>query len=291
MWNGNNQTEYRPIKRVLVKHPRDAYGNQANADASWKDLGYPEPVAYDKVIREFEAFISILEKFIPTISYLPAADETGLDSIYTHDPIVPTNKGVVMMNMGKPQRRNEAKAMEKYFQNEGVPVLGWIESPATHEGGDSVWLDDHTLAMAHSFRTNEFGANRMRELAGGDFEVLSYGLPYWNGPGECLHIMSFISPVDKDLAVVYSRQMPIPFREELIRRGYKFIEVPDEEYATFGPNVLAVAPRVVVIASGNPKTSAALKAAGCEVYEYPGEDITHKGGGGPTCLTRALVRE
>lgn len=291
MWNGNNQTEYAPIKRILVKHPKDAYGSQSNADANWKDLGYPAPVSYDKVTKEFEAFVAILEKFIPTISYLPAAEGTGLDSLYTHDPIVPTNKGIIMMNMGKPQRRNEAKAMEKYFRDEGIPVIGWVESPATHEGGDSVWLDDRTLAMAHSFRTNAQGAERMRELAGGDFEVLSYGLPYWNGPEECLHIMSFISPVDKDLAVVYSKQMPIPFREELVRRGFKFVEVPEEEYATFGPNVLAVAPRVVVIPSGNPKTVAGLRAAGCEVYEYPAEDITHKGGGGPTCLTRALVRE
>lgn len=291
MWNGKNQSEYRAIKHILVKHPKDAYGSQANADANWEDLGYPAPVSYDTVTREFEAFAAILEKFIPKISYLPAAEGTGLDSLYTHDPIVPTDKGIIMMNMGKPQRRGEAKAMEAWFKAEGIPVRGWVESPATHEGGDSVWLDDQTLAMARSFRTNDEGVKRMRELAGGDFEVLSYGLPYWNGPEECLHIMSFISPVDKDLAVVYSRQMPIPFREELVRRGYKFVEVPDSEYATFGPNVLAVAPRVVVMPSGNPKTMDALKAAGCEVYVYPADDITHKGGGGPTCLTRALERE
>lgn len=291
MWNGNNQSEYRPIKRILVKHPKEAYGNQANADANWRDLGYPAPVAYDTVTREFEAFVGILEKFIPTISYLPATADTGLDSLYTHDPIVPTDKGIIMMNMGKPQRREEARAMEAYFRAEGIPIRGWVGPPATHEGGDSVWIDDHTLAMALSFRTNAAGVEKMRELAAGDFEVLSYGLPYWNGPEECLHIMSFISPVDKDLAVVYSRQMPIPFREELTRRGYKFVEVPDEEYATFGPNVLAVAPRVVIIPSGNPKTKDALRTAGCEVYEFPAADITHKGGGGPTCLTRALERE
>ncbi|MDR3321152.1 MAG: hypothetical protein LBS93_01800, partial [Synergistaceae bacterium] len=142
-----------------------------------------------------------------------------------------------------------------------------------------------------SFRTNAGGAKRMRELAGGDFEVLSYGLPYWNGPDECLHIMSFISPVDKDLAVVYSKQMPIPFREELARRGFCFVEVPESEYDTFAPNVLAIAPRVVAVAAGNPVTKERLREAGCEVYEYPGDDITLKGGGGPTCLTRALERE
>lgn len=291
MWNGKNQTEYRPIKRILVKHPKDAYGNQANADAQWKDLNYPAPVSYTKVTEEFEAFAEILRKFVPKISFLPSDPDTGLDSLYTHDPIVPTNKGIIMMNMGKPQRRNEAAAMERYFIQEGIPILGRVDAPATHEGGDSVWLDENTLAMAHSFRTNEDGAKRMREIAGSDFEVLSYGLPYWNGPEECLHIMSFISPVDKDLAVVYSKQMPIPFREELVRRGYNFVEVPDCEYDTFGPNVLAVAPRVVVLAAGNPKTAAGLREAGCEVYEYPGGDITFKGGGGPTCLTRALERE
>ncbi|MDR3254500.1 MAG: hypothetical protein LBT31_02895 [Synergistaceae bacterium] len=291
MWNGNNQTEYKPIRRILVKHPRDAYVNQTNADANWKDLGYPASVSYAKVTDEFEAFVEILKKFIPTISYLPFAPDTGLDSLYTHDPIVPTNKGIIMMNMGKPQRRREAYAMEQYFKAEGIPIRGWVESPATHEGGDSVWLDDNTLAMAHSFRTNADGAKRMRELAGGDFEVLSYGLPYWNGPNECLHIMSFISPVDKDLAVVYSKQMPIPFREELVRRGFSFVEVPESEYDTFAPNVLAIAPRVVAVAAGNPVTKERLREAGCEVYEYPGDDITLKGGGGPTCLTRALERE
>lgn len=291
MWNGKNQSEYRPIRRVLVKHPEAAYRSQANADAQWKDLGYPESVNYDRVHGEFEAFVAILKKFVPVVSFLPPDDDTGLDSVYTHDPIVPTDRGIILMNMGKPQRRKEPSAMEKYFLREGIPVLGRIDPPATHEGGDSVWIADDTLVMAHSFRTNPEGVRKMRELANGGFEVLSFGLPYWNGPGECLHIMSFISPVDKDLAVVYSKQMPIPFREELIRRGYQFIEVPDSEYATFGPNVLALAPRVVVIPSGNPKTKAALRAAGCDVHEYPAEHITHRGGGGPTCLTRALERE
>jgi N-dimethylarginine dimethylaminohydrolase len=291
MWNGKNQTEYAPIKKILVKHPKDAYRDQANADANWKDLGYPSPVSYEKVTAEFEAFIKILEKFIPTISYLPSYEGTGLDSLYTHDPIVPTDKGIIMLNMGKPQRRKEALAMEKYCVSEGIPIRGWLESPETHEGGDSVWIDENTLAMAHSFRTNTEGVRGMRKLAGGDFEVLSYGLPYWNGPDECLHIMSFISPVDRDLAVVYSKQMPIPFREELTRRGFKFVEVPDSEYDTFAPNVLAVAPRVVVIPAGNPITEGRLKEAGCDVYSFPAEDITFKGGGGPTCLTRALERE
>jgi N-dimethylarginine dimethylaminohydrolase len=291
MWNGMNQTEYRPIKRVIVKHPRDAYRSQENADSNWKDLGYPAPVSYAKVTEEFESFVEILRKFIPVISFLPAAEGTGLDSLYTHDPIVPTDKGIIMLNTGKPQRRGEAHAMEEYFKAEGIPIRGWLKSPATHEGGDSVWLDENTLAIAHSFRTNAAGIAEMQKLAGGDFEVIPFGLPYWNGPDECLHIKSFISPVDKDLAVVYSRQMPIPFREELVRRGYKFVEVPDSEYDTFGPNVLAVAPRVTVMAAGNPVTRERLREAGCEVYEYPAEDITFKGGGGPTCLTRGVERE
>jgi N-dimethylarginine dimethylaminohydrolase len=291
MGYGKVQNEYAPIKKILVKHPRDAYQNQANADANWRDLGYPAPVDYGKVTREFEAFVEILGKFIPVISYLPAFSGTGLDSLYTHDPIVPTDKGVVMLNMGKPQRRAEAKAMEEYFKSEGIPVRAWIEAPATHEGGDSVWIGENTLAMARSFRTNDAGVERMRAIAGGDFEVLAYGLPYWNGPDECLHIMSFISPIDKDLAVIYPKQIPIPFREELVRRGYKFVEVPDSEYDTFGPNVLAIAPRVVIVPSGNPKTADLLKQSGCEVYQYPAEDITFKGGGGPTCLSRALERE
>ena len=287
----SSQNEYGTIKKILMKHPKHAYLSQENADKQWQKLHYPAPVDMNRVMDEFESLLEIIKQYAAEVLMLPEAPNTGLDSIYTHDPLVTTNKGMILLNMGKPERRGEAQAMGKFFEQKGISIRGWVEDPGTHEGGDSVWIDENTLAVGSSFRTNREGISQLKKLAGSDFEVVSYGLPWWNGPDECLHIMSFISPIDKDLAVIYPKQMPIPMREDLDRRGYQYVVVPDSEYDTFGPNVLALAPRVVVIPDGNPLTKAALEAAGCKVYTYPAEDITCKGGGGPTCLTRALERE
>ena len=115
-------------------------------------------------------------------------------------------------------------------------------------------------------------------------------LPHWRGAGDVLHLMSLISPVDRDLAVVYSPLLPVPFRETLIESGYRLVEVPDEEFDTMGTNVLALGPRECVMIGGNPQTRAALEAAGARVTEYVGHEISVKGAGGPTCLTRPLIR-
>lgn len=287
----SSQNEYGAIKKILMKHPKDAYLSQENADKQWKRLHYPAPVSMSRVIDEFGKLVEIIRQYAGEVLLLPEAPNTGLDSIYTHDPLVTTNKGMILLHMGKLERRGEAEAMKRFFEQKDIPIKGWLEAPGTHEGGDSVWIDENTLAVGASFRTNREGIAQLKQLAGSDFEVVSYGLPWWNGPDECLHIMSFISPIDKDLAVIYPKQMPIPMREDLDRRGYKYVIVPDSEYDTFGPNVLALAPRVVVMPDGNPLTKAGLEEAGCKVYTYPAEDITYKGGGGPTCLTRALERE
>ncbi len=182
--------------------------------------------------------------------------------------------------------------MAAYFTQIGVPILGQIEAPGTLEGGDVCWLDARTVAVGEGYRTNAEGIRQFRALLGDAVdEVMAVPLPHWNGPQECLHLLSFISPVDHKLAVVYSRLMPVPFRQWLLTRGYRFVEVPDEEYDSFACNVLAVAPGKVIMIEGNPITQARLEAEGVAVSTFAGQDLCIKGGGGPTCLTRPIWRE
>ena len=193
--------------------------------------------------------------------------------------------------MGKPQRAAEPSAQERYFRSAGVPVVGSIQPPGLLEGGDFVWLDNRTAAVGLGYRTNGAGVRQLRDLLGDSIdELVEVALPHWRGPGDVFHLMSIVSPVDRDLAVVYSPLMPVSFRLHLLERGTSLIEVPDDEFVTMGANVLALEPGKALMIAGNPKTRARLEAAGVEVIEYAGSEISLKGGGGPTCLTRPLSR-
>jgi N-dimethylarginine dimethylaminohydrolase len=193
--------------------------------------------------------------------------------------------------MGKPERRGEPAAQEVAFRQLGIPVLGAIAAPGTLEGGDVVWLDERTIAVGRGYRTNDAGIRQLRELLGDLIdEMIVVPLPHWRGPGDVFHLMSIVSPIDRDLSVVYSPLMPVPFRERLLERGMALVEVPDEEFASMGANILAVAPRRCLALRGNPVTRRRLEAAGAEVLEYDGANISSAGGGGPTCLTRPLRR-
>ncbi|HOO63857.1 MAG TPA: arginine deiminase family protein [Synergistaceae bacterium] len=285
-----SQSEVEKIEKILVKHPREAYGSQAMLDVNWKDLGYTAPVNYVKALEEYEQFLSILEEHVPEVHFLPASDGTGPDSLYARDSCMITDEGAILFNMGKLQRRKEAAAAGDFFGELGLPLQGSITGEGTMEAGDMAWLDPETLAVGLSYRTNPEGVRQLREYAKGEFAVLDYPIPHWNGPEECLHLMSFISPVDRKAAVVYSKQMPVTFRQELVRRGYTLIEVPDQEYDTMACNVLALEPGLLLMIAGNPVTKKRLQQAGMEVLEFPGTEICWKGGGGPTCLTRPLLR-
>ncbi len=285
-----SQSEVEKIEKILVKHPRDAYGNQEALDANWKDLGYTAPVNYVKALEEYERFLSVIKEHVPEVHFLPARDDTGLDSLYARDSCMITDEGAILFNMGKLQRRKEAVAAGEFFEELGLPHRGSIIGEGTMEAGDMAWLDPETLAVGLSYRTNPEGVRQLREYAKGKFSVLDYPIPHWNGPEECLHLMSFISPVNHRAAVVYSKQMPVTFRKELLRRGYTLIEVPHEEYDTMACNVLALEPGLVLMIAGNPVTKKRLQQAGMEVLEFPGTEICWKGGGGPTCLTRPLLR-
>jgi N-dimethylarginine dimethylaminohydrolase len=173
----------------------------------------------------------------------------------------------------------------------GLPVAGVIDAPGTLEGGDVVWLDDRTIAVGRGYRTNAEGIRQLRTvLADSIDELIEVPLPHWRGAQDVMHLMSLVSPVDRNLAVVYSRLLPVPFRERLLQIGFTLVEVPDEEFESMGTNVLALAPRRCLVLSGNPTTRRALERAGAEVIDYEGEEISRKGAGGPTCLTRPLVR-
>lgn len=287
----NGQSETGTIKSALMKSPASAWFGQEYINRQWEKLHYPEKPSFEKALQEYNYFASIIEENVAEVYYLPEDDNTGPDSIYTHDPVIITGKGAVLCRMGKKERESEPDAIGKYLEKLGVPVIGRIEPPGKLEGGDVVWFDDDTAAVGLGYRTNREGAAQLRKLTEGLVkEIIEVPLPHWNGPEECLHLMSMISPVDRDLAVVYSRLMPVPFRELLIDKGIKLIEVPDEEYDNFACNVLALAPRRCVMIAGSPRTKAALEREGVTVFEYPGEDVSIKGGGGPTCLTRPLLR-
>lgn len=280
-----------PIRRVLVKQPRDAYQSQSQVDEQSPLLNYFGTPDFDKAQATHESLVSFLESSGAEVHFLPADDSTSLDSVYTHDPCVVTNGGVVLCTMGKVARLPESSAIAKYFESIGVPILGQIEAPGTLEGGDVVWIDERTVAIGEGYRSNSEGIRQIKELLGDHVdEVISVPLPHWTGPGDCLHLMSNVSPIDHDLYLVYSRLLPVPFREYLLTRNIELIEVPDEEYDSMACNVLAVAPRKVIMLEGNPVTQNRLEVKGVAVHTYDGSEISMKGAGGPTCLTRPFLR-
>ena len=280
-----------PIRRVLIKHPRYAYRNQVNVDQQYQQLNYCDVPNFKKSLIDYDAFAGLLESFGTEVHHLPEDESTSLDSIYTHDPCVVTNGGVILCTMGKKDRLSESAAMENYFQSINVPILGRIETPGTLEGGDVVWLDERTLAVGEGYRSNAEGIRQLKTLLGNLVdEVISVPLPHWTGAGDCLHLMSNVSPIDHDLFLVYSRLLPVPFRKYLLDRQIQFIEVPDEEYDSMGCNVLAMAPRKAIMIEGNPITRKLLEKEGVEIHAYDGSEISLKGAGGPTCLTRPFLR-
>ncbi|MBK9600679.1 MAG: amidinotransferase [Anaerolineales bacterium] len=282
---------YAPIRRMVLKHPREAFISQANLETQWEKLVYFGCPDFENSLAEYERFSGILEQFDFEIHYAPKDETTSLDSIYAHDPLVISNRGAILCSMGKEARKPEADAAEKYLQELGVPVIGRIQGSGKLEGGDVLWVDERTLAVGQGFRTNAEGLRQLRELLGDSVdEIYPVQLPYWTGPQDCLHLLSFISIVDKDLAVVHSRLMPVPFREWLLERGFQFVEVPNDEYDSLGCNVLAVGPRQCVMLNGNPVTQKRLEEAGAQVWTFDGKDISYKGTGGPTCLTRPILR-
>ena len=285
------QSEFGQIKTLFIKKASAAFINDNHIEKYWAELNYLGKPDIIKALSEYEAFENTLKENGAEVLYFPEDETVNMDSIYCRDASIATSHGMIICNMGKPGRVNEPAAQARAYTEYGVPVVGTIIAPGTVEGGDVAWLDSNTLAVGHTYRTNAEGIQQLKELLNPiGVQVITAEMPHYKGPSDVFHLMSVLSPVDKNLAVVYSPLMPIAFRNLLITRGYTLVEVPEEEFDSMGCNVLALAPRVCLMVKGNPKTKYALEQAGCKVIEYEGTEISVKGGGGPTCLTRPISR-
>lgn len=282
---------YKKLNTVILKHPNDAFRSQEHLCQEWKKFNYIQEPNFILAQQEYEQFLSLLKQHVAQIEFLPAVETVGLDSLYAHDPVKFTPKGAIILKSGKELRQPEAEVFKQFLQEKEIPILGELMGDARADGGDLVWLDDRTLLIGWGYRTNEAAIQQIKELTN-DFvdEFIVVPLPHGRGESECLHLMSIISLVDADLAVVYPKLIPVFLRQLLMKRGIQLIEVPDEEYDRLGCNVLALEPRVCVMVSGNPYTRRKLLEAGAIVYEYEGNEISYLGTGGPTCLTCPVVR-
>jgi N-dimethylarginine dimethylaminohydrolase len=285
------QSDVGKLRKLIVKHARDAFVDDATIDGQWQRLNYVGRPDLRRAVDEYDRFVKLLEGLGAEIEFLPQDGSVTMDSLYPRDAAIATDRGIILCSMGKEERRTEPSALTGVLRRLAAPILGSITGAGRVEGGDVTWLDRDTLAVGRGYRTNDDGIRQLRRLLGDDVQVVVVPLPHWRGPADVFHLMSIISPVADDLAVVYSPLLPVPFREFLLERGVELVEVPDEEFESMGCNVLAVAPRVCVLRAGNPKTRQRLEAAAAEVHEFAGEEICGRGAGGPTCLTRPLTRE
>lgn len=279
------------IDTVLLKKPEDAFVSQENLDAQWKAFAYYGAPDYERTLQEFKAFEEIIRTLVPHVHYLPEAEGAGLDSIYTHDPLKVTKRGAIYFPMGKELRGGEGSATRAYLESQGVPTLGLIAPPGKMEGGDVVWLDDDTVAIGRGYRTNDEGIRQFKELTK-EFikEYVIVPMPHAGGPEACLHLMSIISLVDTRKACVYSEYMPVFFREYLVGKGFQLIECGKEEYDRLGSNVLCLEPGICLMIEGCPEVKGKMEQAGIVVHTYPGQELSYKGTGGPTCLTCPVCR-
>ena len=272
-----------PLRDVLVKRPGPAFGRGFDDPA----VGFLHPVDLALAQRQHDGLCELLAGLGATVHALDS-EGSSPDSVYVFDPMLVTDRGAVPLRSGKPNRRGEERDLEAWATANGIPVAGRIEAPGTVDGGDTFWLRPDVFCIGRSLRTNAEGARQLQALVEGDGYV--FDVPYASGPAECLHLMSVISPVADDLAVVFLPQLPSGLYELLAERCVALVPVPEEEMPTLGCNVLAVRPGVVVMAEGNPQTQRALVERGCEVHTFAASEIGVNGSGGPTCLTRPLLR-
>ena len=269
------------LRRVLVRPPR-------SADLpSWRELGWRAEPDTARLATEHQAFCSLLDESGADV-VVADSDPGNLDAIYAFDPALVTYDGALLLRPGKPQRRTEPEALEPALVAAGVPIAGRLSEPEFAEGGDALWLDERTLLVGRSYRTNDAGIDALRRALP-NAEVLAFDLPHLCGAGEVLHLLSLVSPIATDLVVAYLPLLPTRLVDLLHERGIAIVEVPDDELATMGPNVLALAPRVCLTLDVNNETRRRIQRAGAEVLVYEGRELS-KGDGGPTCLTLPLLR-
>src|SRR6266404_6511695 len=270
------------LRRVLVRSPDEA------ASALWRDYGWRSAPDFEQLLREHDALCALLESRGAELVF-GGSVPLGLDAIYTFDPAIVSRRGAIVLRPGKDLRLPEAAATADDLAAAGIPLVATLEAPASADGGDTIWLDGQTLLVGRGYRTNEAGVAALREALPG-VDVIEFDLPYFHGSDEVMHLLSLLSPVAGDLAVAYLPLMPVRLVQLLADRGIRLVEVPDAEFETMGPNVLALEPGVALVVEGNPETRRRLERAGVEVLTYEGTELS-KGDGGPTCLTRPLLRD
>jgi N-dimethylarginine dimethylaminohydrolase len=277
------QDQVSPLRRVYVRAP------EPDAAPAWRAYGWhaaPDPA---RAAEEHEALRRTLSDAGAEVVVGRTPSGGNPDAIYVYDPVLLTDAGAILLRPGKPGRRGEPELARADLEPAGVPVVAALGEPALAEGGDLLWLDARTLLAGVGYRTNLAGVETLRELMPG-VDVVPFDLPHAAGPEACTHLLSFVSMLDVDLAVAHLPQLPVRLVELLAERGVRIVEVPDEEAATMGPNVLALAPRVALALDGNPTTRSRMEREGVDVRTYRGEWISLAGDGGPTCLTRPLER-
>ncbi len=272
-----------PLREVLVKRPGTAFGRAFDNPAH----EFLHPVDLTIAQLEHDRFVEVLASLGPRVRSLDP-EIASPDLVYTFDPLLVSDRGAIPLRPGKSNRWAEPAVIEAWTTEAGIPTVGRIEAPGTIEGGDTFWLRSDLLCLGRTLRTNSDGVRQLASIIGGDVRV--FDVPYWRGPAELIHLLSVISPVADDLAVVFPPLLPVGLWELLGDLGIRMLDVPEEEFGTLGCNVLAVRPGVVILAEGNPVTAAALTAAGCEVHTYPATEIGINGSGGPTCMTRPILR-
>ena len=280
-WGAQSMTA--PLREVLVKAPGAAFSRAFEDPA----VGFLRPVDLGAARREHDGLVETLTRLGSTVHVLDAETDDP-DLVYVFDPMLITDGGAILLRPGKANREDEPVVLEAWTRARGIPTLGRIEAPGTLEGGDTFWLRPDLLCIGRSLRTNASGARQLAAIVGGEARI--FDVPYWKGPADLVHLLSVISPVADDVAVVFLPLLPAGLYELLADLGIRLVEVPEEEYSTLGCNVLAVRPGVVVTAEGNDVTRRRLEAAGCEVHAIPLHEVGENGSGGVTCLTRPVLR-
>lgn len=273
-----------PLRRVLVKAPGDAFGRAFDDPAH----GFLHPVDLAAAQEQHAELVGFLESLGVTVHRLET-ETSSPDLVYTFDIALVTERGAVVLRSGKPTRLGEEVAIEAWLGDAGIPIVGRIVEPGTIDGGDCLWLRTDLLCVGRSLRTNDAGIEQLRRLLRG-VEVRAFDLPYAGGPTECLHLLSVVSPIGDDAAVVYLPRLPAGLYRLLAELGYRLVPVPEAEFPTLGCNVLTVRPGVLITAAANDATRRALEAIGCAVHPFDATEIGINGSGGPTCLTLPILR-
>lgn len=282
--------EYDQLRTVALRSARAAFESDLRITHEWEPLRFHEPPEIDAAILEHTEFVEILLNDGADIHYLSSDDTLTLDSIYTRDSLIVSPDGLIRCSMGRRSRNQEPQINASALERLGFHVTGEIVLPGTLEGGDFIWLDRHTAAVGLGPRTNSEGIRQLQEILGSTVELHIVPLPQPDHPEDVFHLMSMISPLDHDLALIYRPLMPAGFIRWLASRNIQFVDVPETEFVPMGCNVLATGPRRLLMLDKLPLTREKLMAAGCTVRTYKGDEISRKGEGGPTCLTRPLTR-